>query len=55
MFWKILGAVVLVWLGLVVLGWLVKGLFWLLTMVVIAACVYLLYMVATGSDKARNR
>ncbi len=55
MFWRILGAVMLVWLALVVLGWLVKGLLWLLTMVVIAACVYLLYMVATGSGKARNR
>ena len=55
MFWRILGAVVLMWLVLVVLGWLVTALFWVLTMVVIAACVYLLFKAATGSGKVRNR
>lgn len=54
MFWKILGAVVLVWLVFVVLGWLIKGLFWLFTLVVIAGGVYILYRAMT-SDKSGHR
>lgn len=29
MFWKIVGALIVVWLAFVVLGWVIKGLFWL--------------------------
>ena len=55
MFWKIFGAVVVVWLVFVLVGWLIKGLFWLITLGAISAGIYLLYKVAAGADKPQHR
>ena len=55
MFWKILGAVVLVWLAFVLLGAVIKGIFWLVTIAVIGAGGYVLYKAFSSSDDARRR
>ncbi len=55
MFWKVLGAVVLVWLVFVLLGLIIKGLFWLITLGVLGVGVYLLFKSGTGAGKARQR
>lgn len=57
MFWKILAAVVAIWLLFVVLGVIIKGLFWLVTVAVIAGGIYLLVkMFSDPSDSdARPR
>lgn len=55
MFWKVLGAVVLVWLVFVLLGLIIKGLFWLITLGVLGVGVYLLFKSGTRADKTRQR
>ncbi len=56
MFWKVLGGVVAVWLLFVLLGVLLKGLFWLATVAVIAGGVYLLLkFLGDGSDAPAGR
>ncbi|WP_024796780.1 hypothetical protein [Tomitella biformata] len=51
MFWKVLGAIVLVWLVFVLLGWIIKGLFWMITIGVIAVGIYILYKAMTSDSK----
>ncbi|WP_168226612.1 hypothetical protein [Tomitella fengzijianii] len=56
MFWKVLAGVVAVWLLFVLLGVILKGLFWLVTVAVIAAGVYLLVkMFSDSSDETAGR
>ncbi|MGC0363668.1 fatty acid desaturase [Rhodococcus sp. 27YEA15] len=50
MFWKIVLAVVLVWVALAVVGALIKGLFWLVVVGVIGAGIYFLVKAMSGSD-----
>lgn len=52
MFWKILGAVVAVWLVFALLGAIIKGVFWLVTLAVIVGGVYVLYKAFSNSDNA---
>lgn len=57
-FWKVLAGVVAVWLIFVLLGVIIKGLFWLVTCAVIAAGIYLVVKVFSGSsqtDPSRRR
>ncbi|CAM2905421.1 hypothetical protein RHDE110596_06345 [Prescottella defluvii] len=57
MFWKIVGIVALVWIAFMVVGALVKGLFWVL---VVSAVVFGLYMLfkamsgTSGSDRSTD-
>lgn len=51
MLWKIVLAVVLVWVALAVIGALVKGLFWLFVLGAIAAGLYLLVKAVSGHDE----
>ena len=48
MFWKILGAVVLVWIAVIVLGAILKALFPLLALAVIGTGLYFLYRSIAG-------
>lgn len=48
MFWKILGAVVLVWIAVIVLGAILKVLFPLLALAVIGTGLYFLYRSIAG-------
>ncbi|WP_182347581.1 hypothetical protein [Tomitella gaofuii] len=50
MFWKVLAGIIAVWLLFVLLGVILKGLFWLVTVAVIAAGVYLLVKMFSGSS-----
>lgn len=52
MFWKVLAGIVAVWLVFVLLGVILKGLFWLVTVAVIAGGIYLLVkMFSEPSDR----
>ena len=51
MFWKILGIVVAVWIGLAILGALVKSLFPLLVISALIFGGYLLYKALQPSDR----
>lgn len=51
MLWKIVLAVVLVWVALAVIGALVKGLFWLFVLGAIVAGLYLLVKAVSGRDE----
>ena len=52
MFWKILGAVLLVWLLFAVVGFIIKGVFWLVTAIVIVGGIVLLVKVFSDSDNS---
>lgn len=52
MFWKVLAGVVAVWLVFVLLGVIIKGLFWLVTLAVLIAGVYLVVKVSSGSSQS---
>ncbi|RDI42873.1 hypothetical protein [Nocardia mexicana] len=52
MFWKILGVVALVWLALMVVGWLLKALFPILMISAVVFGLYLLYKAVSGSNKS---
>lgn len=51
MFWKILAAVIAVWILFAVLGFILKGVFMLVVAVVIAAGIYVLYKAFANSDR----
>lgn len=51
MFWKILGVIVAVWLVFALLGFILKGVFWLITLAVIAGGIYVLYKAFSSSDR----
>lgn len=51
MLWKIVLAVVLIWIALGVIGALVKGLFWLVVVGAIVAGVYMLVKAVSGHDE----
>lgn len=58
MFWKVLAGVVAVWVVFVLLGVIIKGLFWLVTLAVIGVGIYLVAKVFSGSsqsDPSRRR
>ncbi|BAH33455.1 MULTISPECIES: hypothetical protein [Rhodococcus] len=50
MFWKIVLAVVLVWVALAVVGALIKGLFWVLVVGAVGFGIYFLVKAMSGSD-----
>ncbi|WP_285185071.1 hypothetical protein [Rhodococcus sp. MEB041] len=55
MFWKILGAIVLVWIGVVVLGALLKALFPLVALAVVGTGLYFLFRAMSGDrDSAKS-
>ncbi|MFD4369768.1 hypothetical protein [Rhodococcus sp. NPDC058521] len=51
MLWKIILAVVLVWIALAVIGALIKGLFWLVVVGAIVAGIYMLVKAVSGHDE----
>ncbi len=55
MFWKILGAIVLVWLAVVILGAVLKALFPLLALAVVGAGLYFLYRSMTGEKDRTDK
>lgn len=50
MFWKIVLAVVLVWVALAVVGALIKGLFWVLVVGAVGFGIYFLVKAMSGTD-----
>lgn len=50
MFWKIVLAVMLVWVALAVVGTLVKGLFWILVVGAVGVGIYFLVKAMSGND-----
>ncbi|NLU81442.1 hypothetical protein [Rhodococcus sp. HNM0569] len=53
MFWKILGALLVVWIALALVGAVIKGLFWLVVLGAIVAGIYLLVK-AMSDTKTRS-
>ncbi|MDI9918828.1 MULTISPECIES: hypothetical protein [unclassified Rhodococcus (in: high G+C Gram-positive bacteria)] len=51
MFWKIVLAVVLVWVALAVVGTLIKGLFWVLVIGAVGFGIYFLVKAMSGNDE----
>ncbi|WP_422335934.1 hypothetical protein [Rhodococcus sp. (in: high G+C Gram-positive bacteria)] len=51
MFWKVILAVVAIWIALAVLGALIKGLFWILVVGAVVFGLYLLYKAMSGSGE----
>ncbi|WP_185993182.1 hypothetical protein [Rhodococcus sp. KBS0724] len=51
MFWKIVLAVVLVWIALAVVGALIKGLFWILVVGALGVGIYFLVKAMSGNDE----
>lgn len=51
MFWKIVGVVALIWIALVLVGALIKGLFWILVVSAVVFGLYMLFKAISGSDK----
>ncbi|WP_199743018.1 hypothetical protein [Nocardia stercoris] len=55
MFWKILGAVVLVWLALLLVGALIKALFPILMITLVVFGLYTLYKLVSGGNKTPTK
>ncbi|MCQ4119421.1 hypothetical protein [Rhodococcus tibetensis] len=51
MFWKIVLAVVVIWIALAVVGALIEGLFWVLVVSAVVFGAYLLYKAMSGSGE----
>ena len=53
-FWKIVGIVALVWIALMLVGALIKGLFWILVVSAVAFGIYLLFKALSGSGSKND-
>ena len=54
MFWKIVGIVALVWIALMLVGALIKGLFWILVVSAVIFGIYMLVKAISGSGHDKD-
>ncbi|NLG55495.1 MAG: hypothetical protein GX542_07570 [Rhodococcus sp.] len=54
MLWKILLAIVLIWIAIAVLGAVIKGLFWIVVLGAIGVGVYLLFKAMSDGEQSRT-